>query len=225
MQPTWRDGRLVNLPWILLVTGDLIQLQPGREAPCSCEEVTEDAVRRRRRFSRGMLYAPAERQDPETGCVLPSAPMLCRVLETPAAGIFSKLLSDGAKSNQAFRPTFLQRELDKVIHSIVERRILPAAAFVALLILVCRHVLLVSNVLPSHLLSTDGYFAALRFFLLAVLPVLSPAVSVFLWLVDCAIQADVLRSTKEDTPRGGYFSEFKRIVAGKTRRSIILYFT
>lgn len=36
LQWTHRDGRLVNLPWILLVHGDVIELRPGREVPCRC---------------------------------------------------------------------------------------------------------------------------------------------------------------------------------------------
>lgn len=39
LQWTYRDGRLVNLPSSLLVTGDVILLAPGRPAPANCRRI------------------------------------------------------------------------------------------------------------------------------------------------------------------------------------------
>lgn len=39
LQWTYRDGRLVNLPSSLLVTGDVILLAPGRHAPANCRRI------------------------------------------------------------------------------------------------------------------------------------------------------------------------------------------
>ncbi|XP_021935663.1 transmembrane protein 94 isoform X3 [Zootermopsis nevadensis] len=36
LQWTYRDGHLVNLPWALLVTGDVIMIRPGQQAPGHC---------------------------------------------------------------------------------------------------------------------------------------------------------------------------------------------
>ncbi|XP_069685217.1 transmembrane protein 94 isoform X2 [Periplaneta americana] len=36
LQWTYRDGHLVNLPWALLVTGDVIMMRPGQQAPGHC---------------------------------------------------------------------------------------------------------------------------------------------------------------------------------------------
>lgn len=34
LQWTQRDGLLVNLPWALLVKGDIVHLKPGQTSPC-----------------------------------------------------------------------------------------------------------------------------------------------------------------------------------------------
>lgn len=39
LQPTIRDGNIVNLPWALLVKGDVIVLRPGQPAPGRCRNV------------------------------------------------------------------------------------------------------------------------------------------------------------------------------------------
>lgn len=39
LQPTIRDGNIVNLPWALLVKGDVIVLRPGTPAPGRCRSI------------------------------------------------------------------------------------------------------------------------------------------------------------------------------------------
>ena len=39
LQPTIRDGQIVNLPWALLVQGDVIILRPGQAAPGRCRSL------------------------------------------------------------------------------------------------------------------------------------------------------------------------------------------
>lgn len=36
LQWTYRDGRIVNLPWALLVAGDIIVIKPGQQSPGYC---------------------------------------------------------------------------------------------------------------------------------------------------------------------------------------------
>ena len=36
LQWTYRDGEVVNLPWALLVAGDIIVMKPGQQAPGYC---------------------------------------------------------------------------------------------------------------------------------------------------------------------------------------------
>ncbi|CAH0719577.1 unnamed protein product, partial [Brenthis ino] len=42
LQWTYRDGIIVNLPWALLVEGDIIVLRPGQEAPGHCRGLEPD---------------------------------------------------------------------------------------------------------------------------------------------------------------------------------------
>lgn len=39
LQPTFRDGSIVNLPWALLVKGDVIALRPGQPSPGRCRNL------------------------------------------------------------------------------------------------------------------------------------------------------------------------------------------
>lgn len=39
LQWTYRDGRIVNLPWALLIKGDTIIMRPGQVAPGPCEQL------------------------------------------------------------------------------------------------------------------------------------------------------------------------------------------
>ncbi|XP_038211655.1 transmembrane protein 94 isoform X1 [Zerene cesonia] len=42
LQWTYRDGTIVNLPWALLVEGDIIVLRPGQEVPGHCQGLQPD---------------------------------------------------------------------------------------------------------------------------------------------------------------------------------------
>src|SRR6218665_2419774 len=50
LQWTYRDGQLVNLPISLLVTGDVIHLNPGRPTPAKCRRI-QSINRRPKRLS------------------------------------------------------------------------------------------------------------------------------------------------------------------------------
>lgn len=50
LQWTFRDGKLVNLPAALLVTGDVILLNPGRTVPAKCRRI-DKVVRRPKKLS------------------------------------------------------------------------------------------------------------------------------------------------------------------------------
>lgn len=39
LQPTIRDGHIVQLPWALLVKGDVIVLRPGQPSPGRCKNL------------------------------------------------------------------------------------------------------------------------------------------------------------------------------------------
>lgn len=80
LQWTYRDARIVNLPWALLVRDDLIIIRPGQVAPGACE--TSDG---RRRFDAGETYGVAHSTEPplKPTARTPLPDMECRLLETP----------------------------------------------------------------------------------------------------------------------------------------------
>ncbi|XP_052867770.1 transmembrane protein 94 [Anopheles cruzii] len=83
LQWTYRDGRIVNLPWALLVRGDHIVMRPGQVAPGTCTELGPGA----RRFRCGETYGlqqptepppkPVARSPlPDLNCVIEVTPYL-----------------------------------------------------------------------------------------------------------------------------------------------------
>ncbi|XP_050082720.1 transmembrane protein 94 isoform X2 [Anopheles aquasalis] len=83
LQWTYRDGRIVNLPWALLVRGDHIVMRPGQVAPGTCQEVSPG----KRRFRCGETYGlqqpteppprPLARSPlPDLNCVVETTPYL-----------------------------------------------------------------------------------------------------------------------------------------------------
>lgn len=76
----FRDQKLVNIPWMLLVPGDLIHLRPGREAPCACRELIAPGLTSAAQvFSGGEKYVKKDNKCVETDCVLPIDPLPCEV--------------------------------------------------------------------------------------------------------------------------------------------------
>lgn len=80
LQWTYRDGNIVNLPWALLVSGDVIVIRPGQVAPGTCSEISG-----RTKFKYGEMYglptpmeAPAK---PTARSPLPD--LICTLEKTP----------------------------------------------------------------------------------------------------------------------------------------------
>ncbi|XP_055714018.1 transmembrane protein 94 isoform X2 [Phlebotomus papatasi] len=82
LQCAVRDGKVVNLPWALLVRGDHIILRPGQVAPGKCREVNGA-----RTFGSGETYTQTEGTDPpvvptqrsplpDLTCILEATPFL-----------------------------------------------------------------------------------------------------------------------------------------------------
>ncbi|XP_055605027.1 transmembrane protein 94 isoform X2 [Uranotaenia lowii] len=59
LQWTYRDGKIVNLPWALLVRGDFIVMRPGQVSPGTCSEHGG-----KRSFKCGETYGLTEALDP-----------------------------------------------------------------------------------------------------------------------------------------------------------------
>lgn len=105
LQWTYRDGRLVNLPWALLVRDDLVVLRPGQVAPTACVAIAGDASAAATaaaaagadsatptaavEFAAGETYGVAKPCDKTTAPPLkpmaraPLPDLVCRLSETP----------------------------------------------------------------------------------------------------------------------------------------------
>ncbi|XP_040173075.1 transmembrane protein 94 isoform X1 [Anopheles arabiensis] len=90
LQWTYRDGRIVNLPWALLVRGDHIVMRPGQVSPGTCREVGG----RGRRFKCGETYGLQQPTEPPVKPIArsPLPDLVCAVEATPYLDILRKSL-------------------------------------------------------------------------------------------------------------------------------------
>ncbi|XP_034247469.1 transmembrane protein 94 isoform X2 [Thrips palmi] len=63
LQWTYRDGTLVNLPWALLVAGDVVVMRPGQPAPAPCIPLHTD--KDLPILQTGELFSPAPNKKPD----------------------------------------------------------------------------------------------------------------------------------------------------------------
>lgn len=128
LQWTYRDGTLVNLPWMTLVEGDIILLRPGREIPCRCRLVETKSTAAISEFESGQIYIPQESHRVADGVGVDAfLPLPCRVEETPAAAYVRDCLLASE------RPLSLtENEYGRIMHFYVERIGLPTILGISL---------------------------------------------------------------------------------------------
>lgn len=80
LQWTYRDGKIVNLPWALLVRGDYIVMRPGQVAPGLCTE-----IHNKRNFRCGETYGLPNPVEPPKRPIArsPLSDMICIMEATP----------------------------------------------------------------------------------------------------------------------------------------------
>ncbi|XP_037708893.1 transmembrane protein 94 isoform X1 [Drosophila subpulchrella] len=80
LQWTYRDGKIVNLPWALLVRGDHIVLRPGHISPGPCHELETNKL-----FSANEIYGATPHGDPPVKPVArpPLPDLVCSLESTP----------------------------------------------------------------------------------------------------------------------------------------------
>ncbi|XP_017063263.2 transmembrane protein 94 isoform X3 [Drosophila eugracilis] len=80
LQWTYRDGKIVNLPWALLVRGDYIVLRPGHISPGPCHELETNKF-----FTANEIYGSAPHGDPPVKPVArpPLPDLVCCLESTP----------------------------------------------------------------------------------------------------------------------------------------------
>ena len=121
LQWTLRDGKLVNLPWSLLVEGDVIMMHPGQFAPGVCR-----SQEGRDEMFPGDIFVPPKATVPEMSGprLLPPVEMKCFVMqETP----YIRNLQDAFKAAEVNRFDPFDREFDLVIRQLLQQKVLPAA--------------------------------------------------------------------------------------------------
>ncbi|EFO21753.2 hypothetical protein LOAG_06732 [Loa loa] len=160
LQWTYRDHRLVNVPWMLLVNDDVIELRAGQSSPCRCMSQNGDII------DLGDKLRYPEILCPETHGILPSKPTLWKVVEPPiVAHIRSAFLNYRKKYSN-----LLNSEIDITLHFILERCLLPFI-FTIMFILRCfRKVFFVARESIVHFLMDTA---------LILLPLLGPMIPVF----------------------------------------------
>ncbi|XP_066939120.1 transmembrane protein 94 isoform X21 [Macrobrachium rosenbergii] len=87
LQWTKRDGSIVNLPWSLLVRGDVIFLKPGQRVPARCKAIQDTVCSNMVELQMGDIYSPSL-DDVGEGFSSPKARMPLKpspylLLETP----------------------------------------------------------------------------------------------------------------------------------------------
>ncbi|XP_054282537.1 transmembrane protein 94 isoform X2 [Macrosteles quadrilineatus] len=138
LQWTYRDGRLVNLPWALLVGGDTVMIRPGQPAPGHCVPLDDKDCPELRR---GEVYSPLPNgggheafSTPMARLPLPSQAYVMK--ETPYLRNLRQALNEATLRP----PTFHDRRRHLLVSNCVEQLALLAMWLVALLVNTLRYV-------------------------------------------------------------------------------------
>ncbi|CAB3408925.1 unnamed protein product [Caenorhabditis bovis] len=120
-QTAIRDGRIVEVPTILLVVGDVILLRPGKPAPCACETIDGKYI------AEGEQPTWLIKPDPKTNVVEPLEPVYARVVTYPI-----KTRLEATLSNEESLLLF-DHQVHYLIHYVFERILLPFTILVSIL--------------------------------------------------------------------------------------------
>uniref|UniRef100_A0A915PWX4 Large ribosomal subunit protein eL31 n=1 Tax=Setaria digitata TaxID=48799 RepID=A0A915PWX4_9BILA len=158
LQWTYRDHKLVNVPWMLLVDGDIIELRAGQSSPCRCLSQHGDII------DLGDKPRFLEIPCPETHGIFPSKSTLCEVVEPP---IIKHIRA--AFRNQKKQSNLLNSEIDMTLHFILERCFLPFIFTITFTLRCFRYFFVARESIANFLVD-----ASLIFF-----PLLGPMIPVF----------------------------------------------
>lgn len=170
LQWTFRNGKLVNLPWILLVEGDLILLRAGRESPARGKRVKSASRNADCEFDMGQIYIPDDVYRARSLAVEPFEPLLCVVTETAVLRYLRTCLNANQRP-----PSLLENEYRRIVHFYVERFVVPACLALSVF---------VSAVCYVFTDNPNGSWYETLIFrpFLVVLPILSPIVPMFTFI-------------------------------------------
>lgn len=137
LQWTYRDNKVVNLPWALLVKGDVIVVRPGQVSPGYCESV--DKTNDCQLLHDKQIYAPTVHNTNELFTTpkarKPQPNRLYRLLETPFLNNLHTALEQSLN-----RPvTQFNQQRHFVMIAVIERVLLPAFLVVVFLMGLVRY--------------------------------------------------------------------------------------
>ncbi|XP_071444767.1 transmembrane protein 94 isoform X3 [Hetaerina americana] len=196
LQWTYRDGRLVNLPWALLVAGDVVLMRPGQQAPGKCVslEDKEGSV-----LHAGEVYSPPLHEQVREVFSVPKArtplPNACHALqETPYLKNLHTALN-GALS----RPASCQkRGLHLLMVTCIEQAAVPTLLVSVIFICVLRHLYLAQWVGAGHW--TEMFLLLPASVSLPLLPIVFPTFWLFLNALGMARIQALFQSTNQCCP-------------------------
>ncbi|KAJ8916114.1 hypothetical protein NQ315_004481 [Exocentrus adspersus] len=150
LQWTYRDHKLVNLPWALLVKDDIILMRPGQSSPGYCESIDKHSecplLHAKEIYAPTILHANEIFSAPMSR--KPLEPKKYRLLETPYLNNLKLFLEQALD-----KPTTqLNKQRHLVMIRLIERVLLPVT-FVSVLLYLGRY--LVSNtlfIIPSNVI-------------------------------------------------------------------------
>ncbi|XP_046406252.1 transmembrane protein 94 isoform X2 [Ischnura elegans] len=196
LQWTYRDGHLVNLPWALLVAGDVVLMRPGQQAPGTCVslEDKEGTV-----LQAGEVYSPPLHEQVREVFSVPKArtplPNACHALqETPYLNNLRTALN-GALS----RPASCQnRGLHLLMVTCIEQAAVPTILVSVIFICILRHLYLSQWVGAGHW--TEMFLLLPASVSLPLLPIVFPTFWLFFNSLGMARIQALFQSTNQSRP-------------------------
>ncbi|XP_071496339.1 transmembrane protein 94-like [Diadema antillarum] len=138
LQWTYRDGQLVNLPWTLLVTDDIIMMRPGKVAPTHIRIFSDDSDLE---LHAGEVYHPiVPEPSSEPTARQPLQPAKFHVMDTPFIPHIRSCLEGARKKPLS---SFENKRIDCL--SMIERWLTPSALVLSFTINVIRYFVLESD--------------------------------------------------------------------------------
>lgn len=194
LQWTYRDNRVVNLPWALLVKDDIIIVRPGQHSPGYCEALDKCDIPL---LHAKEVYGPSLQNANEIFSIPKARKPLenrkYRLLETPYLDNLKVALEQGV--DRPITPNNKQRHL--LMIKVIERILLPVVGFLILVINFVRFMYLESTVGKASVL--DLFLVVPTSTLLPLLPIFFPIAWNVLNYIGMAIFKSLFEQTIDTT--------------------------
>ncbi|KAG8227374.1 hypothetical protein J437_LFUL000382 [Ladona fulva] len=193
LQWTYRDGHLINLPWALLVAGDVILMRPGQQAPGTCVSMEDkDGTV----LQAGDVYSPQLHEEarevfsvPKARAPLPNSRHLLQ--ETPYLSNL-RIALDGALNRPA---SCHNRDRHLLMVTCVEQATVPIIVVFVVFLNVFRHLYLSQWVGAGHW--TEMFLLQPASASLPLLPVIFPATWLLLTSLGTARIQTIFQSSNQ----------------------------